>query len=62
MSKKQIRQVVSDLTEKLGGREFLDRSGLTKKKCNHAHEPGLLGGAAGESDSCPFENFLPPDL
>ena len=31
MSKKQIRQVVSDLTEKLGGREFLDRSGLTKK-------------------------------
>ena len=31
MSKKQIRQIVSDLTECLCEREFLERSGLTKK-------------------------------
>ncbi|MEG0987583.1 MAG: cytidyltransferase-related domain protein [Clostridium sp.] len=31
MNKKQIRQAVSDLTEKLCGKDFLERSGLSKK-------------------------------
>lgn len=31
MSKKQIRQIVSDLTEQLCSKEFLDHSGLSKK-------------------------------
>lgn len=31
MSKKQIRQIIVDLAERLSGKDFLDRSGLSKK-------------------------------
>ena len=31
MSKKQIRQIIADLAERLSGKDFLDRSGLSKK-------------------------------
>jgi len=31
MSKKQIRQIITDLTERLSGKDFLERSGLSKK-------------------------------
>ena len=31
MSKKQIREMIADLTERLCGKEFLEQSGLSKK-------------------------------
>ncbi len=31
MSKKQIRQIITDLTEKLCRKDFLEKSGLSKK-------------------------------
>ena len=47
MSKKQIRQMVTDLTEKLCEKEFLERSGLSKKNIvmlmNREHWEEQLG-------------------